>query len=128
MLSIRYPVAEIATALGMVITYLIKVNEPKVDTLQLIYWLIYIAIFVLITVIDMEHKLILFVVVIPSCILAIVDAITTSAPPNLERSLLGGALGFGTFLCCTSVGSLMFISRTKCKGAISVRWRSVTVM
>lgn len=96
-LSVRYPLAEIATALGMIITYLIKVNEPKADTLQLVYWLIYVSIFVLITVIDIEHKLILFVVIIPSCILAILDAITTSAAPNLERALLGGALGFGTF-------------------------------
>ncbi|MCA0453117.1 MAG: A24 family peptidase [Chloroflexi bacterium] len=96
-LSSRYPLAEIATAVGMIVTYLVKVNEPKVDSLQLVYWLIYVVIFVLITVIDIEHKLILFVVIIPSCILAIVDAFTTLAPPNLERSLLGGALGFGTF-------------------------------
>ncbi len=96
-LSIRYPMTEIATVIGMIVTYLIKVDAPKTDTVQLVYWLIYIAIFVLITVIDVEHKLILFVVIIPSCILAIVDAITTSAPPSLERSLLGGALGFGTF-------------------------------
>jgi prepilin signal peptidase PulO-like enzyme (type II secretory pathway) len=81
----------------MLLTYLIKVGEPKVDNLQLVYWLIYMAIFMLITVIDLEHKLILFVVIIPSCILAILDALTTSAPPNLERSLTGGALGFGTF-------------------------------
>jgi leader peptidase (prepilin peptidase) / N-methyltransferase len=96
-LSWRYPLVEIATPLAMILTYFIKVNEPKVDTLQMVYWLIYIAIFVLITVIDMEHKLILFIVIIPSALLAIVDAITTSAAPNLERSLTGGALGFGTF-------------------------------
>ncbi len=96
-LSWRYPLVEIATPLAMILTYVIKVNEPKVDTLQLVYWLIYMAIFVLITVIDMEHKLILFIVIIPSAILAIVDALTTSAAPNLERSLAGGALGFGTF-------------------------------
>jgi len=96
-LSWRYPLVEIATPLAMILTYIIKVNEPKVDTLQMVYWLIYMAIFVLITVIDLEHKLILFIVIIPSAILAIMDALTTSAPPNLERSLTGGALGFGTF-------------------------------
>jgi leader peptidase (prepilin peptidase)/N-methyltransferase len=93
----RYPLVEVATVAGMLLTYFIKVNEPKVDTLQLICWLAYIAIFVLITVIDLEHKLILFIVIIPSCVLAVLDALTTSAPPGLERSLLGGALGFGTF-------------------------------
>ena len=96
-LTWRYPLVEIATPLAMILAYVIKVNEPKVDTLQLVYWLIFMAIFVLITVIDVEHKLILFIVIIPSSILAIVDALTTSAPPNLERSLTGGALGFGTF-------------------------------
>ncbi|MBI1280043.1 MAG: hypothetical protein GC179_18085 [Anaerolineaceae bacterium] len=96
-LSWRYPIAEIGTVIAMLLTYSIKAGEPKVDGLQLVYWLSYMAIFVLITVIDLEHKLILFVVIIPSCILAIVDAITTSAPPNLERSLTGGALGFGVF-------------------------------
>jgi prepilin signal peptidase PulO-like enzyme (type II secretory pathway) len=96
-LSWRHPLVEIATPLAMLLTYFIKVNEPKVDTLQMVYWLIFMAIFVLITVIDVEHKLILFIVIIPASILAIVDAITTSAPPNLERSLTGGALGFGTF-------------------------------
>lgn len=96
-LTWRYPVVEIATTLGMILTYIVKVNDPKTDSLQLAYWLAYIAIFALITVIDIEHKLILFVVIIPSAILAIVDAITTNAPPSLERALLGGALGFGTF-------------------------------
>ncbi len=96
-LTWRYPMAEIGTVFVMLLTYIIKVGEPKVDSLQLVYWLIFMAIFVLITVIDLEHKLILFVVIIPSCILAIVDALTTNAPPNLERSLTGGALGFGTF-------------------------------
>ncbi len=96
-LTWRYPLAEIGTVVAMLLTYSIKSGEPKVDSLQLVYWLIYMAIFMLITVIDLEHKLILFVVIIPSCILAILDAITTSAPPNLERSLTGGALGFGTF-------------------------------
>jgi leader peptidase (prepilin peptidase) / N-methyltransferase len=96
-LSWRYPLVEIATPVAMILTYIIKVGEPKVDTLQLVYWLIYMAIFVLITVIDVEHKLILFVVIIPSAILTVVDALTTNAPPNLERSLTGGLLGFGTF-------------------------------
>jgi len=97
-LSWRHPIVEIATPLAMILTYVVKVDEPKVSTLQIVFWLIYMAIFVLITVIDVEHKLILFVVIIPASILAIVDAITTLAPPNLERSLSGGALGFGTFL------------------------------
>ena len=51
-LSWRHLLVEIATPLAMILTYVIKVNEPKVDTLQMVYWLIYMAIFVLIIVID----------------------------------------------------------------------------
>jgi leader peptidase (prepilin peptidase)/N-methyltransferase len=57
------------------------------------------AIFVLITVVDIEHKLILFAVMIPSYILAILDAILTPVThePTLERALIGGLIGFGVF-------------------------------
>src|SRR3954469_19795207 len=37
-LSWRYPLVEIATPLAMILTYIIKINEPKVDTLQMVYW------------------------------------------------------------------------------------------
>lgn len=96
-LSWRYPLVELATVLGMIVTYVVKVDEPKITTLQMFFWLMYIAIFVLVTVIDLEHKLILFIVIIPSCAVAILDALTTNVPPSIERCLLGGALGFGTF-------------------------------
>ncbi len=98
-MSWRYPLAELATAIGMVIALAAKGGNPNVDNLQLVFWLTYIAIFVLITVIDLEHKLILFAVIIPSCVLAVLDAILTSAQqqPDLRNALFGGALGFGVF-------------------------------
>lgn len=98
-LSWRYPLTEIGTIAGMVIALAVKNGDPDVSDLQLVFWLIYIAIFVLITVIDIEHKLILFTVIIPSCIIAVIDAITTpiSQEPNLRDALIGGAVGFGVF-------------------------------
>jgi leader peptidase (prepilin peptidase)/N-methyltransferase len=98
-LSWRYPLTEIATIIGMVVAVAVKNNDPDVSELQLVFWLVYIAIFVLITVIDLEHKLILFSVIIPSSIIAIVDAILTPAQhePDLRDALIGGALGFGVF-------------------------------
>jgi prepilin signal peptidase PulO-like enzyme (type II secretory pathway) len=65
--------------------------------LQLAFWLAYMAIFVLITVIDLEHRLILFVVIIPSCVLALVDATITNHGALLGGALLGAGLGFGVF-------------------------------
>jgi leader peptidase (prepilin peptidase) / N-methyltransferase len=99
-LSWRYPLTEVATAILMILTLVVKTNDGWSDGLQMAFWLAYIAILVLITVIDLEHKLILFAVIIPSSILAIVDSIVTPPlfnEPNLERSLIGGAIGFGIF-------------------------------
>lgn len=54
-----------------------------------IYW----AIFVLVTVVDMEHRLILNVVIFPAIVLAIAGAFVTSEPGS-RRALLGGVTGF----------------------------------
>lgn len=109
-LSWRYPLTEIATVLAMVITVILKKGAPDVSDSQLIFWLIYMAIFVLITVIDVEHKLILFSVIIPSSVLAILDAIITPVQhePNLQRALLGGAVGFGVFFLLY-IGGILYV-------------------
>jgi prepilin signal peptidase PulO-like enzyme (type II secretory pathway) len=98
-LSWRYPLTELMTALCMLLALAVKNADPDVSDAQLIFWLIYMAIFVLVTVIDIEHKLILFVVMIPSALIAILDALITPTglPPNIGRALFGGALGFGVF-------------------------------
>lgn len=98
-LTWRYPLAEIGTGLLMIIAAAAKVNDLTVSGAQMAFWLIYMAIFVLITVIDLEHKLILFSVMIPSFVLGILDAILTPITQELTlgRALLGGALGFGVF-------------------------------
>ena len=99
-LNWRYPLTELLTVILMVLTILTVGNEPDVSALQLVFWLAFMAIFALITVIDIEHKLILFVVIIPSCALAILDAVLTPTNhgPHLRDALIGGALGFGVFV------------------------------
>lgn len=98
-LSWRYPLVEVATAGLMVLTLLVKSDSSDSSPLQLLFWLAYMPILVLITVIDLEHRLILFAVIVPTAVLAILDAVLTPTQrePNLERALLGGALGFGVF-------------------------------
>jgi leader peptidase (prepilin peptidase)/N-methyltransferase len=54
-----------------------------------IYWII----FLLVTVIDLEHRLILNVVILPALVIAIAGALLTTTP-GLRRALLGGATGF----------------------------------
>jgi leader peptidase (prepilin peptidase) / N-methyltransferase len=99
-LSWRYPLTEIATAALMILTLAVKNGEGSANSIQIVFWLAYMAIFVLITVIDLEHKLILFAVIIPASILAIIDSIITpplNNEPDLQRALIGGAIGFGVF-------------------------------
>ncbi|MBI5961253.1 MAG: prepilin peptidase [Chloroflexi bacterium] len=89
----RHPIVEIVNALafaGLVFAF------P--DEKNLWAWLIYAAIMLLITVIDVEHRLILFVVIIPSCLFALLVAIVS--PPQdraFSEFLVGGAVGFGLF-------------------------------
>ncbi len=108
-LSWRYPLAEIATAGLMLLTLLITGNDQDVSATQQVFYLIYMSIFVLITVIDFEHRLILFVVIIPSVIIALLDAIITptQSKPDLRDALLGGLIGFGVFFLLY-LGGILF--------------------
>lgn len=97
-LSWRYPITEIATVVLMIATYLVMKDKPDVTALQMVFWLTYMPIFMLINVIDLEHKLILFAVMIPSAILAILDAVLTPVPvPPLRSALIGGGVSFIIF-------------------------------
>jgi leader peptidase (prepilin peptidase)/N-methyltransferase len=110
-LSWRYPLTELGTALLMIITYLAKLNDPQipVDVAQAAVYLIYAALFVLITVIDIEHRLILFAVMIPSGILALIDsALLPSLGPNFQDAILGGLLGFGVFFVMY-LGGILYV-------------------
>ena len=93
----RYPAAEFGTGALFALTWLTAGQREGVNTLQLVYFLIYMAIFVLITVIDLEHRLILFVVIIPSYVIALLDTVTTDFRPDLGQALLGAAIGFAIF-------------------------------
>jgi prepilin signal peptidase PulO-like enzyme (type II secretory pathway) len=106
-LSIRYPLTELLTS-GLMVLTMFATQDDNLDSVQLLIWLVYMAIFVLITVIDMEHKLILFIVIIPSAILTIVDAILTptAAAPDLGDALIGGVAGFVVFFILYNGGFL----------------------
>ena len=107
----RYPLTEIGTALAFAVTVLATADDPAMTPLQLFFWLIYMAFFVLIVVIDVEHKLILFSVIIPAGIVAVVDAALTQYTqygPTLTNALIGGAAGFGISFVLY-VGGFVFI-------------------
>jgi prepilin signal peptidase PulO-like enzyme (type II secretory pathway) len=116
----RYPLTEIATALLMVLVVLVTEDDRSVeqtmDTLQFIFWLIYMPIFVLITVIDLEHRLILFVVIIPSAVIALLDALLTTYGADLGEAILGGLLGFFVFFLLYIGGFLFTYVLGKARG------------
>ena len=89
-------------------TILATSDDQDMTPLQLTFWLIYMAIFALITVIDLEHRLILFVVIIPACVVAIIDAAMTVYGAPCGDALIGGALGFGVFFLMY-LGGFLFI-------------------
>ncbi len=104
----RYPATELLTGGLMALTVIATADDPAMTPLQLVFWLIYMAIFALITVIDLEHRLILFVVIIPSALIAILDAIITDYGANLPNALIGGAVGFGVFFLLY-LGGFLFV-------------------
>lgn len=117
-LSWRHPITELATVLLWWLTILVTTSDPDVSNLQLVFYLAHMAVFVLITVIDIEHRLILFVVIIPASALALLDAILTPVQdkPDLGEALIGGALGFGVFFVLYLGGVLFSYIMAKLQG------------
>jgi prepilin signal peptidase PulO-like enzyme (type II secretory pathway) len=89
----RHPVVEVVTALAFA---LLAAFYPPDG--QLLFFLVYAWLFVLITVIDLEHRLILFVTAIPLGLAGALDALLIPDPrPSLVDSLAGGVLGLVVF-------------------------------
>lgn len=104
----RYPLTELFTAGLMLLTLVATADDPNMTPLQLTFWLVYMAIFSLITVIDLEHRLILFVEIIPACVIAIIDAAVTGYGATLQNALIGGVVGFVVFFILY-LGGFLFI-------------------
>lgn len=94
----RHPITETATAALMVAAYIIMGGSANVSGGQMLIWLIDMAIFMLITVIDLEHQRIMSATVMPAAVLALMDAALFPNPlPTVASSLAGGAFGFIIF-------------------------------
>jgi leader peptidase (prepilin peptidase)/N-methyltransferase len=113
-IGIRHPLVEIGLAVAY--GYLWILLGPSV---RFVFYLIYSAIFALILVTDIERKLILNVVTLPSILLAIVASFLM---PGITwwNALLGGSIGFFTFLVLVVVGRLIFGSGALGEGDITL--------
>ena len=103
---LRYVLVEIGTPIAFVLVWhriqwlQQYATNLEVNNVQGILWMIYLVIFILVIVIDIEHRLILYSVMIPMALLAISDALLSNifvAEPHVIESLLGGLLGFAVF-------------------------------
>ncbi len=92
-LSWRHPITEVVTAIFFAAIALGLRGE-----LAPVPLMVYVAVLILITVIDVEHRLILFMVVLPACLFALIVA---AVAPGDERTFtdyaLGGVEGFALF-------------------------------
>jgi prepilin signal peptidase PulO-like enzyme (type II secretory pathway) len=92
-LRLRRPVVEIAAALVLVFVYLRFGLTVKAALLAL-----FLECLLLITVIDFEHRLILYITVLPAALVGLaygVFATEREGGEALRRTLIGGAVGFG---------------------------------
>jgi leader peptidase (prepilin peptidase)/N-methyltransferase len=82
----------------------------------LISYTVYSAIFVLVLVIDLEHKLILNVVIYPAWILALLGSFFHPQPYFYRLALLGGAVGFGILYLVYLLGVLFIKVMSRVRG------------
>ncbi|MCC6613015.1 MAG: prepilin peptidase [Anaerolineae bacterium] len=115
-LSWRYPVIEIVTAVALALTVVVTADDVGLSSLRLLFLLIYVALFVLITLIDIEHKLILFSVIIPSLAIGLIDALFEPQGPSLSSALIGAGVGFGVFFLLYMGGFLFTYLLSKSRG------------
>ena len=78
--------------------------EPVLD---LVIYTIYVGVLILVIVIDVEHRLILHVVTIPTTIFALIASLLLQ-DNNPALALIGAAAGFAFFLIVFFIGQKMF--------------------
>lgn len=101
----RHPLTEVL-AIGLTLWTLNAAVIYAMPFVQVVFWVIYVAFFTLVVVIDMEHHLILFVVINPFVIISIADALLTGRQPDtLIEALIGGAAGYGIFFILFNGGA-----------------------
>lgn len=107
-LSWRYPLTEVASALLMLLFYTDIRNEVALLSTAALFKFVYAALFVLITVIDLEHRRIPFAATLSLGALALMDAtVIPISEPGLPAAAIGGLIGFAVFYAAY-LGAVLF--------------------
>jgi leader peptidase (prepilin peptidase)/N-methyltransferase len=110
-ISWRHPLVEVGTAALFAFLW-----HRYAGTTLLVPYTVYTAIFILVLVIDLEHKLILNVVMYPAWILALLGSLLHPDPYFYRLALLGGAVGFGLLFLVYLSGVLFIRVVSKARG------------
>jgi leader peptidase (prepilin peptidase)/N-methyltransferase len=110
----RHPLVELGTA--ALFGFLWYQHGQGDGSVVLIPFSVYSAIFVLVLVIDLEHKLILNIVVYPAWIVALLGSFLHPEPYFYRLALLGGVLGFGILFLIYLLGELFVKVMSKMRG------------
>lgn len=103
-ISWRHPLVEVGTA--ALFAFLWQRYAGGEQAILLLLYTVYTAILILILVIDLEHKLILNVVIYPAWLLALLGSLIHPYPNFYRFALLGGVLGFGFLFLIYLLGKL----------------------
>lgn len=109
-LSWRHPLVEIGTAI--LFAYIALAYPVGFRSL---FWMGDVALLMLITVIDLEHRLILFIVVIPACLFALLGSALTGQV-SFQDYLIGGVMGFILFFLMYLGGILFSVIVANARG------------
>lgn len=114
-ISWRHPLVELGMA-GLFALLWARYGQGGASPL-LIPYTIYLTILMLVLVIDLEHRLILTMVMIPAWILALLGSLVHPQPRFVLLALLGGALGFGLLYLAYQLGVvyIKYMSRRRGK-------------
>jgi leader peptidase (prepilin peptidase)/N-methyltransferase len=105
-ISWRHPLVELGTA--VLYGFLWYRYALPGEWVFLLLFTVYSTIFILVIVIDLEHRLILNIVMYPAWLLALLGSFIHPAPYFYRRALLGGALGFA-ILFLVYLGGILFV-------------------
>ena len=113
-ISWRHPLVELGMAgLFAFLWYQYGQGEPSA---LLIPYTVYSSIFMLVLVIDLEHKLILNVIMYPAWALALLGSLLHPEPHFFRLALLGGALGYGLLFLVYLLGVLFVKVMSRMRG------------
>ena len=97
-IPIRKPIVEVVNVVGWIGLY-----ESRGISLHFLLGAFYVCVFLLVLITDLEHRLILNIVILPAIVVALLGSFLPSAPTPLS-AVIGGAFGFLFFWLIAWIG------------------------